>query len=743
MELVSSFRAARMEGWSVEQVGEWVESQEGFGEYGQAFRSEEVDGATLLGLSDGDLKAELGMGKLGVRRKLLRAVAAYQSQGGGGGEGKGKEEEGRERGKGKEEEGVEVEVGGTIATLPGLHDLGANVEELVGGEGEVRVLYVGVSGVESPMGGVARERDLVEKAVGSEWGGKRVVFESMLDVSLAAMEDKVAAFRPHVVHLVANHVAVPGKKKTRFRVAMMKGGKGLDSRLVSDGDVADALDCSSVLMVVLNVPHSGALARKIPASLVLYAHGSNRALDVDKALYLGVSAGNAISLASVVEAAHLQGALARLSLIQRGRLRPSIGSASPSVPEGGQEKVGFKEEEGGKKKKANAFSFVAPVRRDASSPFAEADGGGDGDGVLNTSTSSANTSASAANTSASAANTSASAFTFSMPPSTKRGGEADQDASASSPRQQASASSPRQQASSPRQQASASAFTFSMPPSSGGGTPPPPPSEQLESSSSSSSGSGSGSGSGSEEYEYESDSSDSEDSSLGDIAPPPPQKQVRTVPTAEDRIALLDRILAQGETTSSTSGMGHKVKRKFVSLAAHDELMQLAADGDYYALFGVSTESPQSLILTQRRELTRMLHPDNFDDADMQAIATAVLSKINLAFQNVLKSEKSRALYNELCELRLYYPWFGTRNCPSATAASVRDGLQRLYAGMKSTNMPASLISEAQLGVQILNEFIIQWNENKKARAKAKAKAQAQASVGGRGKGKGKSKRRR
>ena len=262
----------------------------------------------------------------------------------------------------------------------------------------------------------------------------------------------------------------------------------------------------------------------------------------------------------------------------------------------------------------------------------------------------------------------------------------------------------------------------------------------------SSSAAAGGAPSGSEstdEYEYEydsSDSSDSEDSSLGDIAPPPPQKQVRTVPSAEDRIALLDRILAQGETTSSTSGMGHKVKRKFVSLAAHDELMQLAADGDYYALFGVSTESPQSLILTQRRELTRMLHPDNFDDPDMQAIATAVLSKINLAFQNVLKSEKSRALYNELCELRLYYPWFGTRNCPSATAASVRDALQRLYAGMKSTNMPASLISEAQLGVQILNDFIVQWNENKKARAKAKAKA---AAAGSHAKSKGKSKRRR
>ncbi|KNC48835.1 uncharacterized protein AMSG_04580 [Thecamonas trahens ATCC 50062] len=153
--------------------------------------------------------------------------------------------------------------------------------------------------------------------------------------------------------------------------------------------------------------------------------------------------------------------------------------------------------------------------------------------------------------------------------------------------------------------------------------------------------------------------------------------------------------------------------------------MALVDDGDYYGLFGVTAESPSSLILTQRRELTRMLHPDNFDDPAMQASATQVLSRINLAYQNVLRNEASREIYNELCELRLYYPLFGTKRLPSIHAAAVRDSMQSLYSRMKSANMPQTLLAEALLVVDLLNKFILAWNEHKRRRAKAKAKAKA------------------
>jgi hypothetical protein len=56
---------------SVDDVCEWVESL-GFGEYTSRFKQHSIDGVQLLELTDEQLRAELGISKIGHRARLRR-----------------------------------------------------------------------------------------------------------------------------------------------------------------------------------------------------------------------------------------------------------------------------------------------------------------------------------------------------------------------------------------------------------------------------------------------------------------------------------------------------------------------------------------------------------------------------------------------------------------------------------------------------------------------------------------------
>ena len=57
-----------------QDVSSWL-SENGFGQYAAAFDENEIDETILLdGLSDADLK-ELGVSKLGHRKRLLKLIA--------------------------------------------------------------------------------------------------------------------------------------------------------------------------------------------------------------------------------------------------------------------------------------------------------------------------------------------------------------------------------------------------------------------------------------------------------------------------------------------------------------------------------------------------------------------------------------------------------------------------------------------------------------------------------------------
>lgn len=64
-------------GWSVEEVGEWVDNLLEVGA-GEAFRRHKIDGPTLLGLSEAELREPLGFTDAMQRAKLLGHLRAFQ-----------------------------------------------------------------------------------------------------------------------------------------------------------------------------------------------------------------------------------------------------------------------------------------------------------------------------------------------------------------------------------------------------------------------------------------------------------------------------------------------------------------------------------------------------------------------------------------------------------------------------------------------------------------------------------------
>ncbi|KAJ3020352.1 UNVERIFIED_CONTAM: hypothetical protein HDU68_010224 [Siphonaria sp. JEL0065] len=65
------------EGWTSAEVSEWVKSMGASPDIASAFLMQEIDGSVLKSLSNDDLKNDLGVTALGMRRKLLAAFAAF------------------------------------------------------------------------------------------------------------------------------------------------------------------------------------------------------------------------------------------------------------------------------------------------------------------------------------------------------------------------------------------------------------------------------------------------------------------------------------------------------------------------------------------------------------------------------------------------------------------------------------------------------------------------------------------
>mmetsp|Transcript_34534 Transcript_34534/g.58488 ORF Transcript_34534/g.58488 Transcript_34534/m.58488 type:complete len:308 (+) Transcript_34534:34-957(+) len=59
--------------WSVKEVGEWLDTLE-LPQFKEVFQEQGIDGKTLISLSEAELKSELGVDKLGHRRRIYSVI---------------------------------------------------------------------------------------------------------------------------------------------------------------------------------------------------------------------------------------------------------------------------------------------------------------------------------------------------------------------------------------------------------------------------------------------------------------------------------------------------------------------------------------------------------------------------------------------------------------------------------------------------------------------------------------------
>lgn len=59
--------------WSTSEVALWLEDS-GFSEHTEAFQDHDISGAVLLSLTEAELREELGMERLGQRKRLLLLI---------------------------------------------------------------------------------------------------------------------------------------------------------------------------------------------------------------------------------------------------------------------------------------------------------------------------------------------------------------------------------------------------------------------------------------------------------------------------------------------------------------------------------------------------------------------------------------------------------------------------------------------------------------------------------------------
>ncbi|KAJ3293948.1 hypothetical protein BCR33DRAFT_711767, partial [Rhizoclosmatium globosum] len=67
------------ETWTSEMVAEWVRAKGASEEIVKSFIEQDIDGTIFPTLSDGDLKTELKVTALGLRRKILQAIEKVRS----------------------------------------------------------------------------------------------------------------------------------------------------------------------------------------------------------------------------------------------------------------------------------------------------------------------------------------------------------------------------------------------------------------------------------------------------------------------------------------------------------------------------------------------------------------------------------------------------------------------------------------------------------------------------------------
>lgn len=85
-------------------------------------------------------------------------------------------------------------------------------------------------------------------------------------------------------------------------------------------------------------------------------------------------------------------------------------------------------------------------------------------------------------------------------------------------------------------------------------------------------------------------------------------------------------------------------------------LHNTARANDIYLLFGIDAATTMDEIGKKRRQLTQQLHPDNFAKGSEEwQDAQQRMARVNQAYNNILRKEAARALYDKITMYRQSY----------------------------------------------------------------------------------------
>lgn len=134
-----------------------------------------------------------------------------------------------------------------------------------------------------------------------------------------------------------------------------------------------------------------------------------------------------------------------------------------------------------------------------------------------------------------------------------------------------------------------------------------------------------------------------------------------------------------------------------------ESLLQTARKNDLYSLFGIDSATPSDEIGKRRRQLTQQLHPDNFEkDSDDWLDAQERMARVNQAYNNVLRKEPTRALYEKVVTYRGSYTKLLFKS--DGVLHTAANNLFALRENLRTSNLPHFLVEELDQALGMLRE---------------------------------------
>jgi len=134
-----------------------------------------------------------------------------------------------------------------------------------------------------------------------------------------------------------------------------------------------------------------------------------------------------------------------------------------------------------------------------------------------------------------------------------------------------------------------------------------------------------------------------------------------------------------------------------------EDLLKTAHQNDIYFLFEIDAATPMDAIGKRRRQLTQQLHPDNFvKGSEEWNDAQQRMARVNQVYNNVLRKDNARALYDKITMYRQSYAKLMRKS--DGVLQTAANNLYSLRESLRTSNMPHFLVDELDQSLKMLRD---------------------------------------